>query len=352
MSVGEEQEQDGIELTDREMAIINDQDPDAIVNDTPEGDEPVADSTDGEVSDDPVTEDVVSEDNSADNDSSSWLDDDAVELGSSYGLTKEDMQSFASQDEFNRAARLIDRQFATAGRQTQEAPQAPAAPAQPAQQQPQVAQPSGQQQAPEEISLDPQRYIDAGYDDDTVALVKAAKAMREELDSLKPAFETYVQQQQYQAQVQAQENRHKVLADFHDALDEIDPDIYGVSVDDDGNPIQLSAEAEANRQKAWNEAHIIATGMVETGQQPPSMKILMKRATRYAFADAIEKKNKAEYQRKVAEQSKRRRGSSGMTNRGTEVAAPVVDGDDSSSLANHPDLVALWNKMQDENGAS
>ena len=139
-----------------------------------------------------------------------WIDDSIRELAESYGIEDSDMKGFTSAAEFRRAARLIDQRLA--------APPPP---------------PPAQVPAEEEVDLDPQKYIDAGYDAETVKLVRVAKSLQDKLKHIEPAIG------QFQALHQAA-TQQGFANSFHDLVDSMEEGLYGRSVDKNGKRIAFA----------------------------------------------------------------------------------------------------------------
>ena len=121
-----ENENEPVELTERELAIIGGKDPDAIAEAATENRDgagaetddaasstPADDESTAESAGEPVKDEVPSGGGkeAADSAVPSWIKDDHRELAKSYELTDEDLRDFASETEFRRATRIIDKEL-------------------------------------------------------------------------------------------------------------------------------------------------------------------------------------------------------------------------------------------------
>ena len=205
-----------IELTDREKAICRGEDPDSREAGTADDS---ADDAASENSDSGADEGGgVDESGDGKQDAvaggkdaatpSSWIDDTVRLAARPYGMTDDDLGGFSSADEFRRAAAFLDKQSKRAA----EAGDKPVDT---------VTDAAAGAASP---SLDVQQYIDAGWDDATVNLVKYAKGLRDELDQLKPIAG---QLKETQDSLQRQQ-----LHSFHDILDRMDDGLLIIDFDD------------------------------------------------------------------------------------------------------------------------
>lgn len=303
-----------IELTEREIAIIEGRDPDVVeagakeaVKDDKSAELAADSSEGGSVAGKDAGPDTNGGKDAA---SPSWFSEDDKSLGESYGLTEDDLRGFASRDEFRKAARLLDKQFAKAAKQPPEAAAEKSAekPGEKAGEKPAdtKAKPTEGKTADEELNLDPEEYEKAGYDNETVKLVKARKADFERIKALEARLAR--QEQIFQEQEAA-----RSMAHFHQMVDGLDADRYGRAVDEQGRFSKLEQAHDENRRKLFEASDTIIAGIVararERGEEPvfPTHKALLQRAELLAFGDDIRQQERAKQQKEIAEQSKRRR---------------------------------------------
>ena len=252
-----------------------------------------------------------------------WADDAVKELAESYGIDEEELKEFSSHAEFKRATRHIDRNLLVPAKQVP-VPEVP---------------------VEEEIDLDPKKYVDAGYDDETVRLVKVAKRLQDELKQMKPAVGQF--QALHNAAIQQGFNNA-----FHDTVDAMDETLYGRSVDKDGNQVTFKSDStsNANRQKLWEAAAIIEDGIksraAQAGQQPriPSLPVLLKRAEAMAFGEEIVKRDRDALTKRVQAQSSQRRPSSGGGKPSAKGGKPKEDTESIDSEVNRIMSDPKWQK--------
>ena len=324
-----------LELTERELAIAHGDDPDSTPPVEPEEVEAEATEEPTAIEDaSPPTEEPVEIAETP----ASWLTAEVKELGQSYGLSDDEISSFASQDEFDRAARLFDRNLVKQSKAPEPVVPAP------------VKAEEKPAEVPATLDLDPEKYKEAGYDEDTVNLVRFAKSQQEKLDQLNQQMETF-------RQSQVQERQHREIIAFHDAVDQLDSKRFGRSVDEKGRPVPLSKEADAERRRLFEAKAEIESALAAkaraAGEEPQfiPMSVLIQRAHKYGFSDEIEADRKEQLQKDLKAQSRRRRPVSvnrptnGKVQRRDEPNNPVDD-----LLANET-IAARFKQYQEENGA-
>jgi len=327
-------------LTEREIAIIDGVEPKEI---KPESDGGEVKEDVGQAASTPVAsgkEAAPSDDSEAEK---PWADATAVELARSYGLTEDDLKQFSGPEEFNRAALLFDRTLLSKGQA------ANAVPAKEDNSPAEAAPPPKSDSASPDGLVDPQKFIDAGYDETTVEMAKALRAQQEQTRKL----QQYVEQSQAEQQAYSTQ---RVMETFHDYVDALDDPLFGKSLDEQNKPVAMQGKSEgANREKLYQTAYAIQDQLVRDAQlrgaapEIPPLPVLLRRARLVAFSDEIMKREKREYQERVAAQSKRRRPSAG---RPKELSPAEKETDPAKALANDPAIVKLWNHLQEESGAA
>lgn len=370
------------ELTQREIAIAQGDDPDdfgaGVYDDVEPGtaeettetteetvDEPeetAVEESDADDSDQPGDEaDPDSDDDDGsdvDDEPADWVSDDLRELGASYGLTPEKMRSgFRDAGHFLQQARDYDRGQAEKRRQS----------AGRSSEVQSGAGKSGTDTSAEpadktnEIPLDPEWYREQGYDDATLALVARLKAQQDALDQINP-FLQGMQQRQEQEFIQREEQ------EYHDALDRMSADRYGRVKDESGNVVQLPEFSLENRRRVYQEAKQFEQAIIDRARaegrapQLPSKDVLLRRAELFLFGDQIEREltekvareKDAEQEQRLkdaAAQAKRRRPVAGTTKPKRKAKTePLSEVDEIARIANSPELVKFWKEAQDENG--
>jgi len=252
-----------------------------------------------------------------------------------YGLAEGDLKEISSEAEYRRLTMLMDRHLLKQPAAREEPAREPAAP------------PPEKRAEKTEEPLDPQKYIDAGYDEEVVSLVKRIADQSSRLESQAKQLDELAEFNRQAVAQQAQESRQYFVDAFHDVLDNMDADRYGRSVVDDG-VVALEERFDGNRRKVYEAVGKIIDSYVAKapeGAPPkiPPLQSLVRRAEVAVFGGSQSRDTR------VAEQSKRRRQVAGSTRR----SAPKPkegDGDPVMDLVNHPDVVAMWNRFQEENG--
>lgn len=341
-------------LTEREIAIARGDNPDAVV---PSGKEP--DAKDGDIGKDGTDEgDDVADDGAGGTDAgesspseglvaeggtdASWVTPEHLEMAASYGLNEDDLADFKTEADFRRVGRLYDRGLlgSAASRPRQGQPQ----PGKQATETPD-GQPASTLQLPSEAEL-----REAGYDEEYIKIVESHRSLQNELLSVK----TYMAEQRRASAVREHTQR---LERFHDAVDELDVERFGRTVNDNGEVVPLDEQHNTARERLYNAADSMLREIVGRARQAnvqprvPPLGVLLRRAEQVVFAKEIREREKTEYQRRVAEQSKRRRPAPGSARRLDPKLATHDKVDEVSAIANHPAIVDWWNKTQDEIGA-
>lgn len=354
-------EASSVEFTPREQAILAGEDPDKAGESAEQNSEPGTDalSTGG-------GKEAASEPQSAGKEAGKpWYSDEQRELAGSYGMSEDDLKGFSGEEEFRRTASLLDRQLAGAAMRRFQAQQGHAVtdPANATGQTPaKPAEGNANQPAADADDIDPQKYIDAGYDDHTVNLVKQLKAQRDrskaadaKLDQITTEFTEYRTALQRQVETQRHQERLRL---FHDAADKLSGGLFGRSLDEQGRVAKLADASNDNRRKLFEATNILVAGIEESarqaGVQPqfPPYELLVRRAEQMVFADEIQREREERTRAQLAEQSKRRRPVAAQR---PLAGAPASDrgstsDDEARRLASLPALKTMWNDMHEDAG--
>lgn len=341
---------ESLELNDRELAIARGDDP----NDVLSKDVSITDASPDveEETQEEVTEEQASEaedSTEADQESSqeeaeggtdaadTWLDDSMRELGRSYGLSDEELGRFSNADEFRRAALLFDKRLTPEARQ-----QTPPPKTEETQETP--------EEEPDELSLDPEKYREAGYDDETIAIVKYAADLRSRHDALAQQVEALNKHHQEQEAT-------RVIAAFHDAVDELDEGRYGRSMDKNGRPRTLTKEHDEARHQLWDAAATMRDYLMrqaqQTGGQMPSDKVILQRAEHMAFGEAIAQSQTDRIKKDIQAQSRKRRpvANARPAPKRSQTQSSLGEHDLAAEYANHPAIVEAWERLTQESGS-
>lgn len=389
----EANESEKIELTERELAIARGDNPDEVsakvddaavgANDALSSSEATAANkgsdgadgsteaagsvTDGATSGQPGKEATptgeggggteASGSSSFSNKPASWLKSEHRELAASYGIPDAELNQFASEAEFQRAARIITRQFATAGQPKQ--PETPVAP---------PATPTGEKPATQTAAqrklerLNLEKLKAEGYDQSALDLfakqndvIEYAEQQEQYLQQMRQEFTQFQQQA-------AQVEHSRRIDSFHDVVDSLNDNLFGKSAGPDGQAVQLPEREDKNRERLWKACNVIVSGIQKTaqerGEQPqiPPPRVLVQQAIDYAFAEDIRADARRKVQQDIAEQSKRRRPvAASRAPNGTHAKTkeePKTQNEMAKEVAERPDIVSWWNKTQQANGVA
>jgi len=195
--------------------------------------------------------------------------------------------------------------------------------------------------------LDLKVYRDAGYDEETIALVEALAREQELNDEREKALnELREWQKTFQTQSE-QEELARATQDFHLAVDGLDEKLFGRVFDETGAVRDVDQKYHDNRAKVWEAAQTIQAGIQARAAARgvpavmPSHKTLMQRAFQLAFPDAVTEKRVSGRVEAATKQSAKRRT---VGNQGGARPSRTAMSDDPKELANHPDIVRWWNQ--------
>jgi hypothetical protein len=336
MSVGEAEQDKAVEVEETQNTTevvetdvaedIQDQEP----QQEPEGD------IDQSVEDEPSEPAEASEDAGPE-----WIDDDVREFANSYGIEDDELKSFESATDFQRACRLLDRTMTRtlAAAKKDETDTEEKGP-----------EPKEEAAAEEEdLSLDPSAY--EGYDDETIRVVKAAKKLQEENKSIRDELANMskqVREEFDRIHRDRQEALHAMeLSRFHDSLDKMDENLFG-------GDKPLTEEADARRKAVWDAYQMIVKAQGNVTTNRPSMEVLVKRAAMLAHGDEMIEAERKRIVQDINRQSRGARKAPGRTkvvaNPPTKEEAETIH-EAAQRIANSPEIVSVFDKYTDENGS-
>ena len=344
-----------VELSEREIALAQGKDPDEAVETTPETVEPAAKA-------DPAKDTAQGSGTDADNTTPAvagrvapaWIKDTHLDHAASYGLTKDDLEEFGDEESYRRTTRLLDKQNYLAGQQASQAERSTATPSQGQPQPTQQVKPQAPAQdggvAKKLEKLDLEKLKANGYGEDELAIFGRFNDLLDENQATREKAERIERYHQEQAQSQH-------IQEFHVASDTLNEELFG-KVYKDGKVQNVSEQQGKNRQKLYETALTMVSGMVSRAQaagiEPniPPMPVLLQRVQDFAFANEIKEQARKQQTAAIAEQSKRRRPAAGRPHR----TAPTSTGKDTvhpaKAIADSPEVLDLWNKFQEANGAA
>src|SRR5690606_28078418 len=133
-----------------------------------------------------------------------------LELAGTYGLSAEDLEGFTSKDEFAKVTRLLDK--AQTGKQAKEPDPEPYT----------SAENLTQNDATDDFALDRDKYVEAGYDDETVNLVRYTKRLHDELSEVRSQLAAQDKERQ-------ERQERDFIDTFHSTVDSMDEELFGRS---------------------------------------------------------------------------------------------------------------------------
>jgi hypothetical protein len=263
-------------LTERQKAIARGDDPDAI---------PTEESTGDEVQ---LEDETTPDAGTVDTQSASWITDGDRAKAKAYGMEPEDLDAYESREQFGSALRAIDRAYSR------------------------LPKPETQAEPAPKVEAKEPEYIDELYVDGKVnieylrrhkdevegsefllAQAEHTALLEKEVADLKAS----VSQREQESQ---QEQAHRELAAFNREVDRFRPDVYGSSVDANGQPVPLKPE-DADRRYKLLGACAAYTDYIHSVQQAhgmspstPALSEVLKQAEFIAFPEEATSRAKAE----------------------------------------------------------
>lgn len=271
-----------------------------------------------------------------------WVTDRLLGKAASLGVSEQQLREFSGPAEFDRAVALWDGQDHTAVRETV------------TQQVTTEKVETEDQPADAKPPLDLQKYVDAGYDEDTLNLVRAQNTAAERAGKLSEQNVLLGAELVRIREDSDKREQAQYLNAFHDSVDEMEEGLFGRDRDSTGQLRELSREHDGNREKLFEMVRTISDGIVvraeRTGSAPviPPLPVLLDRAQQVVFGEDLRRQEREKIHKEAAAQSKKRRPAVGRAK--PSQAAPVKkeepqsDADVALDIANHPDVVAAFEK--------
>lgn len=295
-----------------------------------------------------IPKDDVVIDDAEDQKPKEWITDDLKNYALSYGLKEQDLDQFDSAEALQRFGELTDRRQAQSRYEQYQEPEPK-----------QETKKEDKTEVETVETVEDETDYDAmiakmeaeNYDEVTISLAKQARdqaARAKAQDEKLKALEKRDQEREAAAAKDAEDREFQAeMLEVDQALDKMDPVLFGKSIDKSGNPVQLPPAFDENRRAVFSEYVRIKNSVADRGVEVPT-DILVERARRTVFGG----ESVAE---RVAAQSRRRRptGANIGQNGG---AAPVSQpssgnvGDDVAAIAQSPQMRAFWEKTQRANG--
>lgn len=299
-----------------------------------------------------------------------WVDDRVREYAKSYGMSDDDLADFGSLAQLQRVGSILDRKLTGGSGKAQQVQGAGTGE--------QVtggekADSKGTESGTKQGSgyldrlkpLDRKRYEDAKYGEAELDLVDQLNATVETIREFMPAIQQQIERQRADQQ-QAEE------LEFHQVLDELDPEIYGKAIDGGKMKGRLNPAFSETRNTVRATMDKLREAIIYDAQQRgvqvdiPSTRALAIRAAMLVEEDnGLASKQQSQQSGKdpkqqIAEQSRKRRPvGSGGVRRGTVSGSgksggnnSAGSGDEIKQILNSPAINQFWKQTQRENGVT
>lgn len=311
---------ESMELTDREIAILNDEDPDAIVAEVEEAAEPVAEEVETE------TETVEEEQPVA------IHSEESVTKAKSLGLSDEDLTDFTSERSLQRHIALLEKLEGLSAAKVADDPVDSEEP---------VAK-----EAPVDGLIDPSVYEEADWDEKSLAIPKALRQEQELRKQLQAEVQRLVE-------IESRREQEATVGKFHEAVDVLDDEaLFGRSRDEYGRSAKLTDVQVKNRNKLFQEVDTLASVLTEKAKKAGQEVNLtwdevVEKAKVSAFGAGKASTGKSRAEALKSQSATRRPVAKTASASRTRVAA---DDDSPEVIANSPEIVAMWERFQRDNG--
>ena len=320
LAIGSEEQGGEMELTEREVAIASGGDPESVGVEEEATEEAVADTTD-EADDTEVVEEEdgaseVEDEGTEATDTDSWVNDHIKALAETYGISEDGLETFGSESEFRKFASLMDKYGDKPKGETK-------------------AEPEAKTEAVVDDELDPQKFAEEGYDDNTVKIVDTlvkSKATVSQLVDRISKLESMLEES----------SRQQETTLLHRAIDEIGGRF--------GSGGTLTDEQKAARDKLLEAADVVKQSLEKRGDKVVNASVLLRRAELLAFGDEIIAEEAAKAKEAMAEKVKKQSAKRRPVGRNTKPPARQALGEvdnPAKAIANSPELVEFWKNLED-----
>lgn len=301
-----------LELTEREKAIASGNDPDEVGAEDAEeeGDEAEGKEAAGK-------DDAASGVEGTDAPGSDWVDS-YKELAESYGIDDETLQTFKDEAQFKLFGSLLDKKLAEVEAEAVKAEK--------------PAKRKAKDAEPEDDALDIEAYETAGYDEDTLKIVKSVSKLQ---GTVKALLERNAELEQRLAEGSKQS---------------IDAEIDKLGGRFGSGENLTRAQTKA-RQKLLDASEVVRQNLEKRGEKV-STSVLLRRAELVAFGDEILAEERAKQKEALTQSIKKQSAKRRPVGRNTKPPArngrPGEAADPVKAIANSPEVVALWRSFQQD----
>lgn len=317
-----DQEEEKVELTQKDLAVIDEIEGEDVEDTSSSDDTPVA--TD-EVSDEKSTDQQADEEDTG-------TGEDLAARARSYGL---DPDHFTSTEALQQSVDALGQNYAQFYQQQQ------------ARQQAEWSQQQAYSQQEAQLPVEFRVELDDDYDE---GLRDAINGMAGQMaghfnGQMEVLAQHILNQQQYTGRFAQQEQlaaQTAELAEFDSAVKGLgDKKLFGESVYQD---TKSGSKASKNMDSLYGQAVTLARGYEVTGQAVPGMSDLIKQAYRISFSDEIDDQNRQKFNNRMRKASSRRLGSGASTKAQSNPEDPDYD------PADDPVLKDAYNGFLKDNG--
>jgi hypothetical protein len=144
-----------------------------------------------------------------------------------------------------------------------------------------------------------------------------------------------------------QQAQHEMeLSRFHDVMDGMDEEMFGGTK-------ELNEDTDGRRAKVWDAYRTIVKTLPQS-EKPPTLAVLVKRATMLAFGDEIIASEKKKLINEINAQARGRRPSPGKGKAGGigsgVTGKPETLHEEALRLANAPEIASIFDRSHEDNG--
>jgi uncharacterized Zn finger protein len=196
------------------------------------------------------------------------------------------------------------------------------------------------------LDLDPEQFRKEGYDEETIKLVTAVGDVNKNLQG---QIDKLTQQMYGDAGQNAAVARNE---SFHDAVDSLEDDRLGQSLNSKGEAANLGKSESEFREDIGKYVELLEAKSAKDGKNPPNMGTLVKMATKIVLADDNQNRSQKRHADKLRKQSRRRSGSPSKAKAQTRTVKKDEFEDELSTedIANDPEIKEMWERFDEENG--
>lgn len=291
----------------------------------------------GEVAEEEVTEGEVeqTEETPEAPTETSWIEGRDRHYAAALGLTAEELAEFESRAELERFGKML------IARQSHATPS---------------PEPKQEAKAPEYIdqpilddgTLNVEWFRKHDYDEGQIALAQA------NLDQSKK-FAEFQQQFESLQQISAEQQRERDLNDFHDSLDRLDGEWFGKTLNDRGEPVQISATLGERRQAVFAQLDVASESLTRKLGHPPTMSQRVQLAAQLAWgselAEVASRRSEAARKGQITKIANQARKVRPVSAPAKIIKSKPADPESTDAILNDPEMQAMLSKIAETNAS-